>query len=172
MKKFPLACIFLVMSLLQPCPQYAHAQDVESFVRDFYKWYLKQSLTTDDRPVFDEAIFKYVCRCTAKRVQFDYNRGVSADEADYYQKGQEILKESLENFMVGKSISVNESLSLVPVSMGYQKKYAPDIVVYVEKTALPGFPWVADLLMSFPEGTNEGYGPIFSDSRADRALVC
>ena len=41
-----------------------------------------------------------------------------------------------------------------------------------EKVALPGFPWVADLLMSFPEGTNEGYGPIFSDSRADRALVC
>ena len=38
--------------------------------------------------------------------------------------------------------------------------------------ALPGFPWVADLLMSFPEGTNEGYGPIFSDSGADRALVC
>ena len=131
MKKLSIACTFLVMSLLQPCPQYAHAQDVESFVRDFYKWYLKQSLTTDDRPIFDEAIFKYVCRCTAKRVQFDYNRGVSPDEADYYQKGQEILKE-----------------------------------------ALPGFPWVADLLMSFPEGTNEGYGPIFSDSRADRALVC
>ena len=41
-----------------------------------------------------------------------------------------------------------------------------------KKGALPGFPWVADLLMSFPEGTNEGYGPIFSDSRADRALVC
>ena len=36
--------------------------------------------------------------------------------------------------MVGKSISVNESLSLVPVSMGYNKEYAPDIVVYVEKT--------------------------------------
>ena len=43
---------------------------------------------------------------------------------------------------------------------------------YLNKKALPGFPWVADLLMSFPEGTNEGYGPIFSDSRADRALVC
>ena len=42
----------------------------------------------------------------------------------------------------------------------------------ISKMALPGFPWVADLLMSFPEGTNEGYGPIFSDSRADRALVC
>ena len=41
-----------------------------------------------------------------------------------------------------------------------------------EKRVLPGFPWVADLLMSFPEGTNEGYGPIFSDSGADRALVC
>ena len=134
MKKISLAFIFLVINLLQPCPQYAHAQDVESFVRDFYKWYLKQSLTTDDRPIFDEAIFKYVCRCTAKRVQFDYNRGVSPDEADYYQKGQEILKESLEKFMVGKSISVTDSLSLVPVSMGYQKEYAPDIVVYVEKT--------------------------------------
>ena len=42
----------------------------------------------------------------------------------------------------------------------------------LKNEALPGFPWVADLLMSFPEGTNEGYGPIFSDSRADRALVC
>jgi len=134
MKKLSLACIFLVMNLLLPCLQSAHAQDVESFVRDFYKWYLKQSLTTDDRPIFDQAIFKYVCRCTAKRVQFDYNRGVSADDADYYQKGQEILKESLENFRVGKSIAVNESLSLVPVSMGYNKEYAPYIVVYVEKT--------------------------------------
>ena len=36
--------------------------------------------------------------------------------------------------MVGKSIVVNESLSLVPVSMGYNKEYAPYIVVYVEKT--------------------------------------
>ncbi len=44
--------------------------------------------------------------------------------------------------------------------------------IVFEKQALPGFPWVADLLMSFPEGTNEGYGPIFSDSRTDRALVC
>ena len=43
---------------------------------------------------------------------------------------------------------------------------------WITKLALPGFPWVADLLMSFPEGTNEGYGPIFSDSGADRALVC
>ena len=141
MKKLSLVCLFLIMNLLQPCPQSVHAQDVESFVRDFYKWYLKQSLSFGERqssfedlPVFDPAIVKYVCRCTAKRVQFDYNRGVSADEADYYQKGQEILKESLEKFMVGKSIAVNESLSLVPVSMGYQKEYAPDIVVYVEKT--------------------------------------
>ena len=142
MKKLSLTCMFLVMSLLLPCLQFAHAQDVESFVRDFYKWYLKQSLSFvkqpqplfEKLPVFDQDIFKYVCRCTAKRVQFDYNRGVSPDEADYYQKGQEILKESLEKFMVGKSISVTDSLSLVPVSMGYNKEYAPYIVVYVEKT--------------------------------------
>ena len=133
MKKLFIACIFLVMSLLQPCSQPAHAQDVESFVRDFYKWYIKESLILSNEPVFDQAIFKYVCKCTAKRVQFDYNRGVSADGTDYYQKGQEILKESLENFKVGKSIAVNENLSLVPVSMGYNKEYAPYIVVYVEK---------------------------------------
>ena len=36
--------------------------------------------------------------------------------------------------MVGKSIAVNESLSLGPVSMGYQKEYNPYLVVYVEKT--------------------------------------
>ena len=141
MKKLSLVCLFLIMNLLQPCPQSVHAQDVESFVRDFYKWYLKQSLSFGERqssfediPVFDPAIVKYVCRCTAKRVQFDYNRGVGGNGADYYQKGQEILKESLENFRVGKSIAVNENLSLVPVSMGYNKEYAPYIVVYVEKT--------------------------------------
>ena len=141
MKKRSLACIFLVMSLLQPCPQSAHAQDVESFVQDFYKWYLKQSLSFikqnksfEDLPVFDQAIFRYVCRCTAKRVQFDYNRGVSADDSDYYMRRQDFGKEELENLMVGKSIAVNESLSLVPVSMGYNKEYAPYIVVYVEKT--------------------------------------
>ena len=141
MKKRSLACIFLVMSLLQPCPQSAHAQDVESFVQDFYKWYLKQSLSFikqnksfEDLPVFDQAIFKYVCRCTAKRVQFDYNRGVSADDSDYYMRRQDFDKEQLENLMVGKSIAVNESLSLVPVSMSYQKEYNPYLVVYVEKT--------------------------------------
>ena len=141
MKKLSLVCLFLIMNLLQPCPQSVHAQDVESFVRDFYKWYLKQSLSFGERqssfedlPVFDPGIVKYVCRCTAKRVQFDYNRGVGGNGADYYQKGQEILKESLENFRVGKSIAVNENLSLVPVSMGYNKEYAPYIVVYVEKT--------------------------------------
>ena len=41
-----------------------------------------------------------------------------------------------------------------------------------EFSVLPGFPWVADLLMSFGEDTNEGHGPVFPDSWADRALVC
>ena len=134
MKNLFLVCVFLAMSLIQPCQQSAHAQDMESFVRDFYKWYHKEILILSHHPVFDQAIFKYVCRCTAKRVQFDYNRGVSADGADYYLKGQDFGKEDMENFMVGKSISVNDSLSLVPVSMGHNKEYAPYIVVYVEKT--------------------------------------
>ena len=134
MKKLSLVCLFLIMNLLQPCPQSVHAQDVESFVRDFYKWYIKESLTLSNEPVFDQVILKYVCGCTAKRVQFDYNRGVSADDSDYYMRRQDFDKEQLENLMVGKSIAVNENLSLVPVSMGYNKKYAPDIVVYVEKT--------------------------------------
>ena len=134
MKKILLICLFIIMNLLQASPQVAYAQDVESFVRDFYKWYLKQSLATDDLPVFDQAIFKYVCRCTAKRVQFDYNRGVSADDSDYYMRRQDYGKEQLDNLMVGKSIAVNESLKLVPVSMSYQKEYNPYLVVYVEKT--------------------------------------
>ena len=134
MKKRSLACIFLVMSLLQTYPQFAHAQDVESFVRDFYKWYIKESLILSNEPVFDQKILKYVCRCTARRVQFDYNRGVSADDSDYYMRRQDFGKEELENLMVGKSIAVNESLSLVPVSMGYQKGYNPYLVVFVENT--------------------------------------
>ena len=134
MKKRSLACIFLVMSLLQTYPQFAHAQDVESFVRDFYKWYIKESLILSNEPVFDQKILKYVCRCAARRVQFDYNRGVSADDSDYYMRRQDYGKEQLDNLMVGKTIAVNESLNLVPVSMSNQKEYNPYLVVFVEKT--------------------------------------
>ena len=132
MKKLLLICLFFGMGLLQPCPQSAHAQDVESFVQDFYKWYMKQSLATDSRPVFDDAIFKYVCKCTAKRVRLDYKRVVG--DADYYLRGQDFGKELLDNLMVGKSIDVDDSLSLVPVSAIFRKEYAPHILVYVEKT--------------------------------------
>ena len=45
MKRLSLTCMLLIMSLLLPCLQSAYAQDVESFVRDFYKWYIKESLT-------------------------------------------------------------------------------------------------------------------------------
>ena len=132
MKKFLLICLFFFIFLFQLFPQVARAQDVESFVQDFYRWYMKQSLLTDDRPVFDDAIFKYVCKCTAKRVRLDYKRVVG--DADYYLRGQDFGKELLDNLMVGKSIDVDDSLSLVPVSILFRKEYAPGIVVYVEKT--------------------------------------
>ena len=132
MKKRLLICLFFGLGLLQPCPQVARAQGVESFVQEFYKWYMKQSLATNDRPVFDDAIFKYVCKCTAKRVCLDYKRVVG--DADYYLRGQDFGKELLENLMVGKSIDVDDSLSLVPVSAIFRKEYAPHILVYVEKT--------------------------------------
>ena len=132
MKKILLICLFFGIGLLQQCTQVAHAQDVESFVQDFYKWYMKQSLATDSRPVFDDAMFKYVCKCTAKRVRVDYKRVVA--DSDYFLRGQDFGKELLDNLMVGKSIDVDDSLSLVPVSVLFRKEYAPYIVVYVEKT--------------------------------------
>ena len=98
MKKFLLIWFVVGIGLLQSCPQVARAQDVESFVQDFYKWYMKQSLLTDDRPVFDDAIFKYVCKCTAKRVRLDYKRVIS--DSDYYIKGQDFGKELLDNLMM------------------------------------------------------------------------
>ena len=93
---------------------------------------MKQSLVTDDRPVFDDVIFKYVCKCTAKRVRLDHKRVVA--DSDYYLRGQDFGKELLDNLMVGKSIDVDDSLSLVPVSVSFRNEYAPYIVVYVEKT--------------------------------------
>ena len=132
MKKFLLIWFVFGIGLLQSCPQVARAQDVESFVQDFYKWYMKQSLPTGDRPVFDDAIFKYVCKCTAKRVRLDHKRVVA--DSDYYLRGQDFGKELLDNLMVGKSIDVDDSLSLVQVSVSVRNEYAPYIVVYVEKT--------------------------------------
>ena len=92
---------------------------------------MKQSLATDRRPVFDDGMLKYVCKCTAKRVRLDYKRVVA--DSDYFLRGQDFGKELLDNLMVGKSIDVDDSLSLVPVSMSYRKEYAPYVVVYVEK---------------------------------------
>ena len=131
MKKLLLISLIFGIVLLQSCPQVARAQDVESFVQDFYKWHMKQSLATDRRPVFDDGMFKYVCKCTAKRVRLDYKRVVA--DSDYFLRGQDFGKELLDNLMVGKSIDVDDSLSLVPVSILFRKEYAPDIVVYVEK---------------------------------------
>ena len=55
-------------------------------------------------------------------------------DSDYFLRGQDFGKELLDNLMVGKSIDVDDSLSLVPVSILFRKEYAPGIVVYVEKT--------------------------------------
>ena len=74
----------------------------------------------------------YVCKCTAKRVRLDHKRVVA--DSDYYLRGQDFGKELLDNLMVGKSIDVDDSLSLVPVSVSVRNEYAPYIVVYVEKT--------------------------------------
>ena len=128
MKRLSLTCMLLIMSLLLPCLQSAYAQDVESFVRDFYKWYIKESLTLSNEPVFDQVILKYVCRCTAKRVQFDYKRGVSGSGGDYYLRSNDVIDEQLKNMKVGKSISVNDKLLLVPVSTGFRKEYEPHVV--------------------------------------------
>lgn len=131
MKKFLSVCLLLAMNLLQQYPTCAHAQEVETFVRDFYKWYLETSLSSDKNLVFDESIVKYVCKDTARRVQLDYERAVV--DADYFLKRQDFGKEQLDNLMVGKPVTVSASLNLVPVSMSEKKEYSPDIVVYVEK---------------------------------------
>lgn len=132
MKKMFLVCILLVASLFQASHQFVQAQDVKSFVRNFYKWYIKQSLPLHGDPVFDDAIFKYVCRDTVKRVRIDYERAVG--DADYYLKGQDVDEKLLENLIVDKSIAVNNSLNLVSVSRSFRKEYVPSVVVYVEKT--------------------------------------
>ena len=41
-----------------------------------------------------------------------------------------------------------------------------------EKRVLPTFPWVGDRIWSSPEGDHEGHGPVFSDSGAERPVVC
>ena len=130
MKKIFLVCMLLVASLFQTIPQSAQAQDVKSFVRNFYKWYLRESLSVRKHPVFDDAIFKYVCKDTARRVRLDYERSVA--DTDYYLKGQDVDGKLLENLIVDKSIAVNNSLRLVSVSRSFRKEYVPSVVAYVE----------------------------------------
>ena len=132
MKKMFLVCMLLAAISFQASPQFVQAQDVTSFVRSFYSWYIKQSLPLQGNPVFDDAIFKYVCKDTARRVRLDYERAVV--DADYYLKGQDVDEKLLENLIVDKSIAVNNSLSLVSVSRSFRKEYVPSVVVYVETT--------------------------------------
>ena len=98
MKKIFLVCMLLLASLFQASPQFAQAQDVKSFVRNFYSWYIKQSLPLHGNPVFDDAIFKYVCKDTARRVRLDYERSVA--DADYYLKTGQAGAEVLENVVI------------------------------------------------------------------------
>ena len=94
---------------------------------------------------------------------------ISAFKAAFPQQHASYMKNDEDKVMTEYkgSVPYHKNDGVNPLPKGF--KHAQP---YLKNLALPGFPWVADLLMSFPEGTNEGYGPIFSDSRADRALVC
>ena len=78
------------------------------------------------------------------------------EEETYKTKGAEAFLKRTEKILKQQADAAQDELAQIQ----------NDILV------LPGFPWVADLLMSFGEDTNEGHGPVFPDSWADRALVC
>ena len=103
------------------------------------------------------------------------------EEADLilYTRSTEPMKDlvsMMENFMkmrmLLRDITLDEEIKDFKPYLDEITTMRSTFSANLKNVALPGFPWVADLLMSFPEGTNEGYGPIFSDSGADRALVC
>ena len=58
---------------------------------------------------------------------------MSGSGGDYYLRSNDVIDEQLKNMKVGKPISVNDKLLLVPVSTGFRKEYEPHVVVYVEK---------------------------------------
>ncbi len=112
---------------------YCAEQTPEKLVRDFYKWYIAELLRDKRRasPDFDDTMYKYVYPCTVKRLRIDFERG--AFDEIYFTKRQDHWPELLAGMTVGKAVKINNTISIVPVSISTKKDSKPELLVFVQK---------------------------------------
>ena len=122
---------FLVTLILCCFPKsgFCAYQTPEDLVRDFYTWYIELSTASRNIPVYDKKIYDYVYPCTVNRCRKDHEK--VARDSDYFTKSQDIWKELLDELVVYQAISINDSVSIVPVSINPKMNW--NIIVFVKK---------------------------------------
>ena len=126
MKNFFLVCISLVISLLQPCLQSAHAQDEESFVRDFYKWYFIKYYELVD--IFkEEKLPEYVDESLIE----DLKRKGSSDLYYFIHFSETVAFKDC-NIVVKDILKMTDDVFVVPVTFKGED-FERTVIAYVKK---------------------------------------
>ena len=98
-------------------------------VKEFYQWYLPYE-SDSNTPIRDSVIYKYVSRCTVKRLRIDLERGTLPGGVDYFTKVHDYdVDDWVENITIHENIKMNEYSYVVPVTLGLKNK--KDIIVFV-----------------------------------------
>lgn len=135
MKKnlFVLIVLFFCYALLPSSSVALDAQwNLEDLVRDFYVWYIETSKDIHNVPTDNNVIYEYVYACTVNKLRIDQKQ--ARIYSDYFLCGNDFSYEEFKkSLIVHNPVSLSDTISLVPVSVGFHIG-KPNILVFVQKT--------------------------------------
>ena len=102
----------------------------KELVRDFYQWYLHKIEHEHGSPTYDDAIYKYVSKCTAEKIRMDLKRGIV--DWDYFTVSQDTIETWESTLTVYDPIQIDEHVSIVPVNFDPHVG-GPALAVFVRK---------------------------------------
>jgi hypothetical protein len=86
----------------------------ENFVYDFYMWYGNELLQDKrDYPLYNDAIYIYVNKCTVDRLRIDRRRRFV--DSDYFIKANDFWRKLLEDIVIKDAITISDTIIIVPV---------------------------------------------------------
>jgi len=114
-------------------PAYCAEQTPEEFVKEFYTWYIAKTLESNGNPEESDEIYNYVHPCTINKLKVENEKGIR--DFEYFVTSQDFDPASDAVPVVGKSVKISETVSIVPA--GYKDsvfpKGEPYFIVFVEK---------------------------------------
>ncbi len=126
--------VSLICAML-PTTSSATPQNPETFVRQFYEWYIgadKSATPAENSP----GMYRFVAKGTADRIREEIRRGSLPDNVAYFTKVQDYdPAEWLSSMDIHRALWLNNGVSVVAVSFGKKTKLILCFSFISQKTA-------------------------------------